>query len=160
MIAQQRRITLYILIGFALIAVITMLVRALPEPKIIENGQSPEVELKGFSQVLVDSNRSTLRDSVTDVAPPQHSLGKIRRRAIPTSTEVTTDEKDRVRLLKKVIDDERPFQWSNPLALPVADPEPPDLSIAPPVKVDPKRVAEPDVPRLSAGVQRPVKQSK
>ncbi|MDM8550400.1 hypothetical protein QUF72_09990 [Desulfobacterales bacterium HSG2] len=44
-------------------------------------------------------------------------------------------------------------QWTKPLALPAIPGEPPDPFTPPPIKVNPKRTPQPDVPRLSVGVR-------
>ena len=45
-----------------------------------------------------------------------------------------------------------PRQWTKPLALPAIPGEPPDPFTPPPIKVNPERTPQPDVPRLLVGV--------
>lgn len=48
-----------------------------------------------------------------------------------------------------VMDVTQPPQWTRPLALPLAQPQPPDPFETPPLAVDPQRVPLPELPRRS-----------
>ena len=64
----------------------------------------------------------------------------------------TPQEKMERVLPKSEIDPKKPPQWTKVIARPAVPGEPPDPFVAPPIKVDPKRTPQPEVPRHSAGV--------
>lgn len=64
----------------------------------------------------------------------------------------TPQEKMERVLPKSEIDPKKPPQWTKVIARPAVPGEPQDPFVAPPIKVDPKRTPQPEVPRHSAGV--------
>ncbi|MCP4113710.1 MAG: hypothetical protein GY749_50650 [Desulfobacteraceae bacterium] len=75
------------------------------------------------------------------------------RRFEQLKTDPAPQFKKEVRLPKDVAKSESPPQWTKPLAMPVIPREAPDPFTAPPIKVNPERIPQPDVPRLSVGVK-------
>lgn len=100
-----------------------------------------------YGRVREDSQRQTRRavaeSYVTDVAleaPPVHVMAsegpqeRLRRLGLQEPPQANA-----LRAPSQRMDATRPPQWSEPLAMPSADPEPPDPWTAPPVTVDPER---------------------
>ncbi len=56
-------------------------------------------------------------------------------------------------LPEDVMDLKGPPQWTEPIAMPAIPEEAPDPFTAPPIKVNPARLPQQDVPRLSPGVR-------
>ncbi len=79
-------------------------------------------------------------------APPRDPPRDVQRRELPPELSPQVPTQQVMRVLPPNADQLNP-QWTKPLAMPVENPVPPDPFTPPPIKVDPARRPEPDVPR-------------
>ncbi len=118
---------------------------------------------KGASSVKVTQGQDKTKGKkktprpLTAVAPPppkvnvsakEHPRERLQKMNLPDPPQKSVKSK----LPKDVMDVKGPPQWTKPIAMPAVPKEAPDPFTAPAVKVNPARVPQPDVPRLSAGV--------
>ena len=110
----------------------------------------PIILSKGPSQTEQEPQRETAvqePDKETRAAlPPRDPPEDVRRRELPPELAVPAPAQQVMRTLPPD-SDKLNTQWTEPLAMPVKDPVPPDPFTSPPIAVDPARRPEPDVAR-------------
>ena len=94
---------------------------------------------------------------ITDIAPSPTKKQEVTRRHIPKTVGKAVIKDQSTKLPVHVMNLTAPPQWTQTLARPAANPVPPDPLTPPEIYVNPERVLQPDIPRLSPGVQVPVK---
>ena len=140
---RKRRITVAIMAAFLVVIfvvgfVVLPLFNRTPEGQVIQQKEKPKTAKGVVAPQKLQATNLPLRK------PPEN----VRKREVPPTIAAPTSTQSVVRTLPEGTANLNQ-QWTKPLAMPVKNPEPPNPSQPPPMKVDPERRPEPDVPRHS-----------